>query len=48
MNAIARDLHTGDLHDPFDGQLHIKHKLIQGVDDAEERFREDPSGCCGR
>ena len=28
INAIARDLHTGELHDPFEGQLHIKHQLI--------------------
>ncbi|HST05599.1 MAG TPA: HDIG domain-containing protein [Chloroflexia bacterium] len=42
VNAIARDLHTGDIHDPFEGQLHIKHKLIQAVGDAEDRFREDP------
>lgn len=42
VNAIARDLATGELYDPFDGQLHIKHKLIQGVDNPEERFLEDP------
>jgi poly(A) polymerase len=42
VNAIARDLHTGELHDPFNGQLDIEHKLIQAVGDAEARFREDP------
>jgi poly(A) polymerase len=42
VNAIARDLHTGEIHDPFAGQLHIKHKLIQAVGDPEDRFREDP------
>ena len=42
VNAMARDLHTGELHDPFNGQLDIEHKLIQAVGDAEERFKEDP------
>lgn len=42
INAIARDLHTGELHDPFNGQLDIEHRLIQAVGDAEERFKEDP------
>jgi poly(A) polymerase len=42
INAIARDLNTGELHDPFEGQLHIKQQLIQAVGDPEERFLEDP------
>lgn len=42
VNAIARDLHTGDLHDPFNGQLDIEHRLIQAVGSPEERFEEDP------
>lgn len=42
INAIARDLHTGELHDPFDGQLHIRQHLLQAVRDPEARFREDP------
>jgi poly(A) polymerase len=42
VNAIARDLHTGQLHDPFDGQMHLKHRLIMGVGSPEDRFREDP------
>ncbi len=42
VNAIARDMHTGELHDPFNGQLDIEHRLIQAVGDAEERFQEDP------
>jgi poly(A) polymerase len=42
VNAIARDLHTGELHDPFNGQMDIEHRLIQAVGDAEDRFREDP------
>lgn len=42
VNAIARDLQTGELHDPYEGQLDIKHYLIRAVGDPEERFREDP------
>ncbi len=42
VNAIARDLHTGELHDPFNGQLDVEHRLIQAVGDAEARFKEDP------
>jgi poly(A) polymerase len=42
VNAIARDLHTGELHDPWDGQIDIKHKLLRAVGDAHARFEEDP------
>jgi poly(A) polymerase len=42
INAIARDLHTGDLHDPHNGELDITHQLIRAVGSPEERFREDP------
>ncbi|HYP42339.1 MAG TPA: HD domain-containing protein [Chloroflexia bacterium] len=41
-NAIARDLHTGQLHDPFEGELDIKHHLIRAVGDPHDRFNEDP------
>jgi poly(A) polymerase len=42
INAIARDLHSGELHDPYDGQLDIKHHLVRAVGRAEDRFTEDP------
>lgn len=42
INAIARDLTTGDLHDPFGGQTDIKHRLIRAVGAPEARMREDP------
>ncbi len=42
INAIARDLHTGELYDPFDGQLDIRHHSLRAVGNPEERFREDP------
>ena len=42
INAIARDLHTGELHDPFGGQVDISQHLLRAVGDPEERFNEDP------
>lgn len=42
MNAIARDLTTGKLHDPFHGALDINQKLIRAVGAPVERFEEDP------
>jgi poly(A) polymerase len=41
-NAIARDLHTGELHDPFEGQIDITHGLLRAVGDPHARFEEDP------
>ena len=40
MNAIAMD-RTGQLMDPYNGQLAIKERLIQTVGDAKDRFSED-------
>ena len=40
MNAIARGI-DGVLIDPFDGQEHIKAKLITCVGKAEDRLMED-------
>ena len=42
VNAIARDLSTGELHDPSGGQIDIKHRLLRAVGSPEGRFREDP------
>ena len=41
MNAIAADLKTGILKDPFNGQQDIKNKIIRTVGSAIERFSED-------
>lgn len=41
VNAIAQDLDTGELIDPFNGQGDIKSKIIRTVGKAEDRFRED-------
>ena len=42
INAMARDLGTGELHDPYGGQSDIERRLIRAVGNPEERFREDP------
>lgn len=42
INAMARDLHTGEIYDPHGGQLDINQRLLKAVGDAEERFQEDP------
>jgi poly(A) polymerase len=42
INALARDLATGELQDPFGGEVDIKQHLIRAVGDPEERFAEDP------
>ncbi|MBP7480501.1 MAG: HD domain-containing protein [Spirochaetaceae bacterium] len=41
MNAIAMDLNTGNIVDPFDGITDIKKGLIRTVGNAMDRFSED-------
>lgn len=41
MNAIARELGTSGLIDPFNGQDAIRRRVIESVGRAEDRFRED-------
>lgn len=41
INAIAMDK-SGDLYDPFHGQLDIKKQLLSTVGNAHDRFHEDP------
>ncbi|MEK7176963.1 MAG: HD domain-containing protein [Patescibacteria group bacterium] len=41
MNALAYNVETGDLLDPFQGQVDIEKKLIRTVGNPEERFGED-------
>ena len=41
MNAIAREIGTSVLIDPFGGQLDITNKCIQSVGNAIDRFKED-------
>jgi poly(A) polymerase len=42
INAIAVDVHTGELIDPFNGRQHLDDQIIEAVGDAAERFNEDP------
>ena len=41
MNAIAREVDTSVLIDPFNGQSDIINKCIQCVGNATDRFKED-------
>lgn len=41
MNAIAEDVETGELIDPFGGVNDIKENLIRCVGNAKDRFSED-------
>jgi poly(A) polymerase len=42
MNAIAADIGTGSLIDPFFGQADIAQGVIRAVGEADLRFEEDP------
>jgi tRNA nucleotidyltransferase/poly(A) polymerase len=41
VNAMARDLETGELIDPWGGQGDLNLKCLRAVGNAEDRFRED-------
>lgn len=42
INAIAIDVESGDLIDPFFGQADLAMGLLRAVGDPDERFVEDP------
>src|SRR5579883_1797742 len=42
INAIAQDLRTGALIDPFGGERDLAARLVRAVGNADERFAEDP------
>jgi poly(A) polymerase len=42
INAMARDLHSDALYDPFGGQADLQAGIIRGVGEAAARFSEDP------
>lgn len=42
INAMAQDVHSGELLDPFGGQDDLAQRLVRFVGDAETRIREDP------
>lgn len=41
INAMALDLDTSEIIDPFKGQEDLKSKIIKAVRSADERFKED-------
>jgi tRNA nucleotidyltransferase (CCA-adding enzyme) len=41
INAIAFRPRTGELRDPFGGQMDIERRVVRAVGDAEQRMRED-------
>lgn len=42
MNAIAVHAIDGEIIDPFDGITDIRRRVLVGVGDVEQRFRDDP------
>jgi poly(A) polymerase len=42
INAMARDVRTNTIVDPFGGQRDLSKRLIRAVGDASARFAEDP------
>lgn len=42
VNAMALDLHAGDLLDPFGGEADLEDRVIRTVGEPEARFCEDP------
>ncbi len=42
INAMARDLATGDIIDPFGGQADLKAGVVRAVGEPTIRFAEDP------
>lgn len=42
INAIAVDVQTGEIIDPFYGQADLAMGLLRAVGDPDERFAEDP------
>ncbi len=42
VNAIAKRLPDGPIHDPFGGRRDLEDRVLRAVGDANERFKEDP------
>ncbi|HEX3246681.1 MAG TPA: CCA tRNA nucleotidyltransferase, partial [Chloroflexota bacterium] len=42
INAMALDLHSGEVIDPFGGQADLAAHTVRAVGNASERFQEDP------
>jgi len=42
INAIAQNVRTGELIDPFGGERDLAARVVRAVGNADERFAEDP------
>lgn len=42
INAIARDIESNEIVDPFDGRRDLESRLVRAVGNPVERFAEDP------
>ena len=42
INALAQEIGTGRIIDPFDGLLDIEARVIRAVGNPADRFAEDP------
>ncbi len=42
INALAENLHTGELLDPFDGRADLQRRLVRFVGEPKLRIAEDP------
>ena len=42
VNAIAKDAETGELVDPWNGQVDLENKILRAVGNANDRISEDP------
>ncbi len=42
VNATARNVHTGEMLDPFHGRRDVEERVVRFVGHPEDRIREDP------
>ncbi len=42
INAVAQDIVSGRLYDPYDGVADVARRLVRAVGEADQRFAEDP------
>jgi tRNA nucleotidyltransferase (CCA-adding enzyme) len=41
INAIAYDLYTGEIHDPYEGRRDLARGVVRAIGDPDARFHED-------
>ncbi len=42
INAVAEEIGSGELYDPYDGQEDLQRRLVRAVGEPSDRFRDDP------